>query len=85
MEKDEIISDNNKVAEIMNDYFVNIKKNIDIPENVIESIPDINLQIIDPIDKIIYLYRKHPSITKIKEHIQHPNTFSFEVITQTLM
>ena len=69
----------------MNDYFVNIKKNIDIPENVIESIPDINLQIIDPIDKILYLYREHPSITKIKEHIQHPNTFSFEMITQTLM
>ena len=85
VEKDEIISDNNKVAEIMNDYFVNTKKNIDTPENVIESIPDINLQIIDPIDKIIYLYREHPSIMKIKEHIQHSNIFSFEMITQTLM
>ena len=31
VENEEIISDNNKIAEIMNDYFVNITKELNIP------------------------------------------------------
>ena len=53
VENNEIISDNKKNAEIMNEYFVNITKNLDIPEYTTEVLP-IDVEYMDPIDEIIY-------------------------------
>ena len=54
--------------EIMNSYFVNIAKNLEISEFVTEKFPkNTIITSIDPIDRIIHEYSKHPSILKIKE------------------
>ena len=68
----------------MNDYFVNITKNLDIPDLMTEELPDnIVLETLDPIDHIIYKYGNHPSIVKLNEFIDHDNNFSFNKISQT--
>ena len=66
----------------MNDYFVNITKTIDIPEFTTEKLP-IEVECIDPIDEIIYAYKKHPSILKISETVKPDDRFSFANVTHT--
>ena len=76
LENDEIITDYKKNVEVMNEYFVNIMKNLNIPAYMIEKLPDnINVECIDPIDGIIYNYSKHPSILKINTFVNHRRTF----------
>ena len=42
-------------ADIMNEYFVNVTKNLDIPEFKIEQLPmNTNIVCIDPIDHILF-------------------------------
>ena len=82
VEKDEIITDNAKIADIMNDYFINITKELNIPP----PIPNIKEQRVDtginPIDLIIHVYREHPSIIKIRHKVDHTSKFSFIKIEQ---
>ena len=82
VEKDEIITDNAKIADIINDYFINITKELNIPP----PIPNIKEQRvdtgIDPIDLIIHVYREHPSIIKIRHKVDHTSKFSFIKIEQ---
>ena len=55
VENDEIVSDDKKTAEIMNEYFVNITKDLDIPEIMLEKLPDsIDITCLDQIDQIIH-------------------------------
>ena len=78
VENDEIVTDNRRNAEIMNDYFVNITDKLNIPEFPIETLPEnIDVECIDAIDLIIHNYIKHPSILKINEIVIHTRTFSF--------
>ena len=85
VEKVEIISDNTKVTEVMNDYFVDITKELNI------SIPNFNntdksdLIFIDLIDQIINDYSKHPSILVINERIEHSTIFLFERVHASLI
>ena len=76
VEDNRIITDNVKNAEKFNEYFVNITQNLDIPDITNEVLP-IEVEYIDPIDKIIYNYSKHPSIIKIKQIIKSNDNFSF--------
>ena len=66
VEKDDTISDNSKVADI-NNYFVNITEDINIPE--IKKNTDIDLNTgtvcVDHIEKNILNYSEHPSIITI--------------------
>ena len=76
VENNEIITDNKKNAEIMNNYFVNITHNLNIPESILEKIPrNTDVECLDPIDQILLNYCKHPSILKIK--VKPIDTFSF--------
>ena len=79
VENEVIISDKNKIAEIMNDYFVNITKELNIPHPnpVLEEYEGA-----DRIDKIIFLYREHPSVIKILEIIEHNRKFSFKDVSE---
>ena len=70
VENNEIISDNAKVAEIMNDHFVNIASELNI------LMPSDNVLSIDPVDNIILSYRSHPSIIKIRERVEHHDNFA---------
>ena len=67
-ENNEIIRDDIKNASTMNDYFVDITKNLDIPEIEIEQLPlNTDIVCINPIDTILYRYKNHPSILNISE------------------
>ena len=86
VENDEIIKDSLQTAEIMNSYFVNIAKNLEISEFVTEKFPkNTIITSIDPIDHIIHEYSKHPSILKIKETTNSPKSFSFNIINNMQM
>ena len=70
----------------MNSYFVNIAKNLEISEFVTEIFPkNTIITSIDPIDRIIHEYSKHPSILKIKETTNSPKSFSFNIINDMQM
>ena len=40
VENDEIVSDDKKTAEIMNEYFNNLTKDLDLPEIMLEKLPN---------------------------------------------
>ena len=82
VENNDIITDDKKNAEVMNEYFVNITKNLDIPEFTTEVLHT-DVECIAPIDEIIYNYSKHPSIIKINEIIKPVETFSFNEVNQS--
>ena len=82
VENNEIITDDKNNAEVMNDYFVNVTKTLDIPEFTTENLP-IEVGCIDPIDEIIYAYSKHPSILRINEIVKSNDQFYFENVTHT--
>ena len=81
VENNEIIMDNKRNAEVMNEYFVNITETLDIPEFPIEEMPA-NIQVIDPIDEIVYNFNKHPSIIKINNIIKLTRRFTFNNVDQ---
>ena len=85
VEKGEIIFDNTKVTEVMNNYFVDITKELDISLPNINNTDKSDLIFIDPIDQIIYDYRKHPSILVINERIEHSTIFLFERVNASLI
>ena len=79
VEKNQIISDDKKTAEIMNDYFINIIKDLDIPEIATEEEhSNTNIVYDNTTDLIIHTYRNHPSILKIKEYTNSNLSFSFQ-------
>ena len=75
IENDVVISDENKVAEKMNNYFIEAIENLDIvpfiEEDEIEIIP------CNIIDTMVSKYENHPSILKIKEYVNITGKFSF--------
>ena len=80
----EIIRDDIKNASTMNDYFVDITKNLDITEIEIEQLPlNTDIVCIDPIDTILYRYKNHPSILKIRENVIYTETFTFSQINES--
>ena len=85
LEKEEIISDNSKVTEIMNDYFVNIASEVGVSIPTNESNLNRDLTFIDQIEQIMNDYSEHPSILKINERIKHPTPFFFDCITASLI
>ena len=83
VENNEIITDNTKNAEIMNNYFVNITQNLNIPESILEKIPrNTDVECLDPIDQILLNYSKHPIILKIKVFVKPIDTFSFNKVDE---
>ena len=78
VKNNEIISENAKGAEIMNDHFVNITTELNM------CMPSDNVVSNDSVDKIILSYRSYPSIIKIRERIEHHakfEKFSFIYVT----
>ena len=83
VENDEIITDNKRSTEIMNDYFVNITKELNIPAIYVEKQSEnTDTGFLDPIDQIIHSYRRHPSILKINEFVTHTGKFSFTKVNE---
>ena len=74
IDDEEIISNDVKVAEIMNDFFSNAVAKLDIEGYQTDFLPNIeDNNIINMINK----FKNHPSIIKIKEKVDINETFSF--------
>ena len=76
VEKNEIISDNSKVATTLNSFFENAVTTLGIP-TIDHHLTDTS-SIEDPIDKIITKFAKHPSILRINNNVQK-GTFIFQI------
>ena len=81
VENEEIISENKINAEIFNEYFTNVVKDLNIPAITISK-KTANIQTTDHIEKIILLYSEHPSILKINEYVHNISPFSFNQIDE---
>ena len=65
IEENEIVSNDEDTAQVLNTFFSNIVGCLNIPEYVTSD--PISGNISDPIFKLIVKYRKHPSILTIGE------------------
>ena len=81
MEDGVIISDELKVANTFNNFYVNIVQNISSKNNVSMPLIDSSKphESDNLIDSIIDKYKQHPSIELIKVNLPEPNTFTFEI------
>ena len=64
-ENGELINSKSKTAEVLNEFFSNIVKNLKIPEY--ENLNRNFQKVKDPVLKAILKYKNHPSIIAIKE------------------
>ena len=79
LENDVVESDEGKVAEIMNNYFVNITETLAIsPATTEGSLIDFTE---DSCSKIIKHFESHPSILKIKGSVSSDTKFLFRKAT----
>ena len=77
---EEIISDEQKVAETLNNYFIDAVQNLDIKKfyGIEEDTNDSDLSPEKKIDQIIKRYEFHPSILMIKSKVNISQKFKFE-------
>ena len=75
VENDSIVSNDNEVANIFNEYFSNLVEGLNL--HVAENLINHYCKGEDPISSAILKYQNHPSITVIKK-IHLLNKFSFE-------
>ena len=76
VEKDSITTDEKKIATLMNNYFINITKNLDLKPSTISNTSDI--------DKITKHFDNHISVCKIKEAYSESlreDNFSFKMVS----
>ena len=82
-EEDELITDKKKVAEILNNYFMESVENLEVerymPTVIIESSDDEDA---DDIDGMIIKFKDHPSVVKIKENVKLEEGFKFRDVTE---
>ena len=78
MEDGKIITEDFKIAEIFNHYFINITESLGISEDQTLLSPTNGIN--DPVEKAIKKYANHPSIKKIKECCEL-NQFEFKPVT----
>ena len=76
LENDEIVSEDQAVATIMNDYFSNITKSLNIADNN-ENVATGD-EIPDPVIAAIEKYRFHPGVMLIKSHYEDAEVFDFK-------
>ena len=78
-ENGKLISDDPKIAELFNNYFINITQDLGIQQDIAHiSVTD---GINDPIVKAIEKYKSPPSIIKIREMYPEPQPFEFREVT----
>ena len=75
-----IITNDKEIAKVLNDFFSNIIKSLNIPKK--DHTNSIVENVRDPTLKAILKYRKHPSILAIKRRIKSGLVFTFNHITE---
>ena len=81
LEDDEIVTDPSACAEILNNFFVNSIKNLDIER----GLHTVNITVItdDPVENAIEEFKRHPNITRINEEGFTQDKFSFQDVTKS--
>ena len=82
IEENEIVSNDEDTAQVLNTFFSNILGSLNIPEYVTNDPTSDNIS--DPIIKLIVKYRKHPSILTIEEVCKEKKhaAFSFSEVSK---
>ena len=75
VETGEIVTDDQKIAETFNSFFIDAVSSLSIEENkaLLDDVDDIT----DPVRRAINKYQNHPSIISIKKHAKVMEKFSF--------
>ena len=83
IEDGKLITNENEIVEIFNEYFVNIVKSATgiAPKNIIDNIKN-DISNSEVVYKIIENYKCHPSIIAINENLQIEDKFSFNTVSQ---
>ena len=76
-----IVSDDREICDVFNEFFVNVVPNLNIPkftgsDNLHEHVTG------DSVQSILYKYRSHPSIIKIKERRESSEKFVFSFVSE---
>ena len=74
------ITNDKEIAKVLNDFFSNIIKSLNIPKK--DHTNSIVENVRDPTLKAILKYRKHPSILAIKRKLKSGPVFTFNHITK---
>ena len=82
LEGEEIISEDQEIAEIFNAYFANIVVNLDI-EGFVTSDYSYDPEL-DYVANIIVKFKNHPSILTIKERVKIEKCFSFRPVDESV-
>ena len=77
-EDSRIISDENELAELLNSYFVNITKDLELKND-----NEIKLSVSSSLEEILEGFKLHPSVTKIVGNLSSDEIFSFQEVTET--
>ena len=77
LEGENLVTEDNDVANTLNKYFVNIAASLPITPWMPLTFSENDRSEQDPIDKIIYKFKSHPSIVQICKDRTSKNTFSF--------
>ena len=81
VENNIIFSDNEIVAEKLNNFFIDSVENLGIEPFLTETGRMLNSNAENDIEDIILKYTSHPSILKIKEHVKPEYKFEFQDMT----
>ena len=77
VDNEKIITNDKEIAKVLNDFFSNIIKTLNIPKkDHTDSIVE------NPTLKAILKYRKHPSILAIKRKLKSGPVFTFNHVTK---
>ena len=76
-ENDKMVLNNEEIAKEFNQYLAHITDSLNLYD-----FPDVRVsEGLDDIDNIVYKFRNHPSIVKIKERYRIKDNFSFRLAT----
>ena len=78
VENEKLITNDNEIAEIFNEFFTNITKTIDIAPSECTVVPTDHL--LDPVEIAVEKFKYHPSIQKIKDKVKHNSYFDFQPV-----
>ena len=77
-ENEDIVSDEKELAEIMNTFFINITKGLDLKGD-----NEQNLDVSNDLELILGNFNNHPSLKKIEENFDLQKKFSFQKVTES--
>ena len=80
VDNEKIIANDKEIAKVLNDFFSNIIKTLNIPKK--DHTDSIVENVRDPTLKAILKYRKHPSILAIKRRIKSGPVFTLNHVTK---